>query len=44
MQYVFNTEAHPVPIWGSNAEAAVLSRMGISPLEDLNPWDLTSPS
>ncbi len=23
-QYVFNTEAHPLPIWGSEADKAVL--------------------
>jgi hypothetical protein len=37
MQYVFNTEAHPLPVWGSISEDIVLKRLGIT-AHDFDPW------
>ncbi|KAG1661849.1 hypothetical protein FOA52_011616 [Chlamydomonas sp. UWO 241] len=38
-QWVFNTEAHPLPVWGSEAEAVALSKLGLSPMQ-FDPWAL----
>ncbi|KAG1670586.1 hypothetical protein FOA52_012160, partial [Chlamydomonas sp. UWO 241] len=38
-QWVFNTEAHPLPVWGSEAESRALSALGITPTE-FDPWEL----
>jgi hypothetical protein len=32
-QWVFNTEAHPFPIWGTDTETRVLKAAGITPLD-----------
>ena len=36
-QWVFNTKAHPLPIWGSPPEALALARLGITP-HAYDPW------
>ena len=41
-QYVLNTEAHPLPVWGSHAEQVVLRRLGIEARE-LDLWHLPWP-
>eukprot|EP00955_Chlamydomonas_euryale_P025039 263578-Chlamydomonas_euryale.AAC.6 len=38
-QWVFNTEAHPLPVWGSEAERTALDSLGITPT-DFDPWSL----
>jgi hypothetical protein len=32
-QWVLNTEAHPLPIWGSHTEDRILKAAGITPLD-----------
>ncbi|GAX82543.1 hypothetical protein CEUSTIGMA_g9970.t1 [Chlamydomonas eustigma] len=38
-QFIFNTEAHPLPVWGSTAEDIVLKRLGIK-AHNFDPWSI----